>query len=114
MLVKGLSASECRIQCCLTHGVQKDHPPAFPLIYAHCKACAPQHLRRQWPYLPLRTKVTEGHRLGDQHQAVPVVLERLKEFCLSLFWGELASLHESWLEINATIFGLNRFSYSRT
>lgn len=114
MLVKGLSASEHRIWYCLMHGVQKDHPPAFPLIYAHCKACPSQHLRRQWPHLPLRTKATERHRLSDQHQAVPVTLERLKVFCLSLFWGELASLHESWLEINATVFGLNRFSNSRT
>jgi len=114
MLVKGLSASDCSFRSSLTHGVQKDCPPAFPLIYTHCKACPPKHLRRQCPHLPMRTKATEGRRLGDQHQAVPVMLERLKEFCLSLLWGELASFHESWLEINATGFGFNRFSYNRT
>lgn len=113
MLAKGLSASECRIQYCLMHGVQKDHPPAFCLIYAHCKACPPQNLRRQWPHLSLRTKAIKGHSVGDQDQGVPVMLERLKEFCLSLFWGELASLPEPWLEINATVFCLNRFSYNR-
>lgn len=114
MLVKGLFASECRFRYCLTQGVQKDLSPAFPLIYAHHKTCPSQHLRRQRSHLPLRTKATEGHRLGDQYQAVPVMLERLKEFCLSLFWGELASLRESWLQINATGFGLNRFSCRRT
>lgn len=56
MIVKELSPHECRIQYCLTHGVQKVHPPASPLIYAHCKACTPQHLRRHWPHVPLSTK----------------------------------------------------------
>lgn len=80
MIVKGLSPHEHEIQYCLTHGVQKVHPPASSLIYAHCKACPPQHLRRQWPHIPLRTKAPE-------HQSVPVTAEKLKEFCLSIFFG---------------------------
>lgn len=111
MLVKDSPASERRIRYCLTHDVQKDHPP---LIYGHCKACPSQCVRRQWPHLPLNTKATEGHMLGNEHQAVPVILERLKEFCLSLFWGKLSYLHETWLEINVAVFYLNRFSYSRS
>lgn len=99
MIVKGLSPHEHEIQYCLTHGVQKVHPPASSLIYAHCKACPPQHLRRQWPRIPLRTKAPE-------HQSVPVTAEKLKEFCLSIFSVELDFLYASWSEIYAAVFGL--------